>query len=124
MDKEYSAMSEKPLHRGRGGGGSSLSQSSHLSPHTVQHLLDTLAEEVAQALARGESYTIPGVGTFTVAQRKPRPYADLNNPGQQLVSQPYTAIKFRPAHTLLVTLNALDPDSRYKVPGRSPRKRK
>ena len=99
-------------------------KSSHLSPHTVHYLLDTLAYEVAQSLARGESYTIPGVGTLTVAQRKPRPYADLNNPGRQLVSQPYTAIKFRPAHTLLVTLNAIDPDSRYKIPGRSPRKKR
>ena len=27
-------------------------KSSHISPHTVQHLLDTLADEVAQALAR------------------------------------------------------------------------
>lgn len=98
-------------------------KASHLSPRTIQHLLDTLAEEVAQTLARGESYTIPGVGTLSVAQRKARPYTDLNHPGQQLVSQPYTAIKYRPAHTLLTRLNTLDPNHRYKLPGRSPRKR-
>ena len=124
MKKENNhALPESPL-LGRGRGEASLSRASHLSPHTVQHLLYTLADEVAHALAREGRYTIPDVGTFTVVQRKARPYADLNNPGRQLVSQPYTAIKFRPAHTLLLSLNALDPDSRYKVPGRSPRKRK
>lgn len=99
-------------------------KSSHLSPRTINHLLDTLAEEMAQALAREGRYTIPGVGTFVAAERKPRPYNDLNNPGTTHMSQPHTIIKYRPATTLLARLNALDPDSRYKVPGRSPRKKR
>ena len=96
----------------------SLSRASHLSEAAVTRLLDTIAHEAAEALARGESFTIPGIGVIKAAQRKPRPYNDLNNPGTTLMSQPHTVLKFRPADTLIAHLNTLDPEQRFKRPNK------
>ena len=113
-------MSEKPLHRGRG--GSSLSQSSHLSPHTVQHLLDTLADEVAQALARGESYTIPGVCTLSARTLAAKATSNLRaGTGDAAMGECVTParrkIKCRPAKQLLAKVNSQLPQGMLPIVG-------
>ena len=52
-------------------------KSSHLSPRTIEHLLTTLADEVAQALARGDSYTIPGIGTISTKELRAKSTSNL-----------------------------------------------
>ena len=90
---------------------------SNLSPHTINHLLDVMSQEAAAALARGEAFTIPGIGTIKAVARKARPYNDLNNPGQSLIGRPHTVLKFRPSEGFIRSLNAISPDKNFKIPG-------
>lgn len=93
-------------------------KSSHLSPRTIQHLLDTLAEEVAATLATGESYTIPGVGTLSVADRKARTYHDVRYPGTMMQCPEHAVVKFHPARELIDRLNAQSLTRTFKRPCR------
>ena len=52
-------------------------KSSHLSPRTIELLLTTLADEVAQAIARGDSYTIPGIGTISTKELRAKSTSNL-----------------------------------------------
>lgn len=116
MEKEnHPAIPESPP-LGRGRGEAALSRASHLSPRTIQHLLDTLAEEVAQTLARGESYTIPGVGTLIVTNRKSRTFHNVRVPGTMIQCPEHSVVRFHPARELIDNLNAQNPARIFKRP--------
>lgn len=93
-------------------------QASHLSPRTIQHLLTTLAEEVAQALARGDSYTIPGIGTISTKELRAKSTCNLvvgdGDPMGEHTTPARRKIKFRADLNLLRRANGLS------VPGSLP----
>lgn len=86
-------------------------QASHLSPRTIQHLLTSLAEEVAQALARGESYTIPGIGTISTKELRSKSTSNLvvgdGDPMGEHITPARRKIKFRAELDLLRRANGL-----------------
>jgi integration host factor subunit beta len=44
----------------------------HLSARVVEELLDTILEEVGEALSRGDRVELRGFGAFSVRDRRPR----------------------------------------------------
>ena len=68
--------------------------SSHLSPHTVNHLLEVLSDEITAALARGDTFTIPGIGTISCRELRERTTSNLRE-GNKSTTQGSLAIPAR-----------------------------
>ena len=92
-------------------------QASHLSPRTIELLLTTLAEEVAQALARGDSYTIPGIGAISCRELRERTTSNLREGNKSTTQGSLTIparrkITFRADISLVRKANAKNTDGK------------
>ena len=84
---------------------------SNLSPRTVNHLLEVLSDEISAALARGETFTIPGIGTISCRELRERTTSNLrggnNGAIQGSIAIPARRkISFRADLALVRTANA------------------
>ena len=96
-----------------------LSKKSHLSEAAVARLLDTIAHEAAEALARGESFTIPGVCTLTTRELGATTTTNLcsSKDGSAHTTPPRRKVRCKPAKELLALANAQVPQGQLPIVG-------
>jgi DNA-binding protein HU-beta len=70
---------------------------------TLRQGLRGLIETATETLARGDSVTVPGFGTFTCVQREARPGRDPAT-GETIIIGPSTEPRFVPGKTLKDTI--------------------
>ena len=93
--------------------------SSNLSPRTIKLLLSSLADEIASAIARGENITIPGIGTFSAKEMKPKTTSNLvvgtgKSMGEH-TSPARKKMKFKADPALIKKINAETPAGGLQV---------
>ena len=90
---------------------------SHLSPRTINHLLEVLSDEIAAALARGDTFTIPGIGTISCRELRERTTSNLTagskgNAMGELAIPARRKISFRADLSLVRKANAKNTDGK------------
>jgi integration host factor subunit alpha len=80
-----------------------------LSRHESAELVETVLDEIASALARGEMVKISSFGSFSVRQ-KGRRIGRNPKTGEEVPIQPRQVLVFRPSHVLKGRINGIDVD--------------
>ncbi|MDF1552472.1 MAG: HU family DNA-binding protein [Deferrisomatales bacterium] len=87
-----------------------MSQAMGVAKEKAAVALDALVGRVAAAVEEGDRVVIPGLGTFTRADRKPRKGRDLRT-GESLVIPACRVAKFSAARSLAKRLNPEVPEA-------------
>jgi len=84
----------------------SMAQSANLTKADAERLLHAFMETITKCLAKGETISLIGFGTFSVADRAAR---GCRNPqtGERMVIPARTVAKFRPGKKLAEAVNLL-----------------
>ena len=74
------------------------------TPKEAEAFLNSLQDWISLVLAKGESITLPGFGTFKVSQRKPRTGVNPRT-GEKIKINAKTVVRFVPSKKLNAALN-------------------
>ncbi|MEL6198121.1 MAG: integration host factor subunit alpha [Pseudomonadota bacterium] len=82
-----------------------------LSRNESADLVETILDEISQALVRGEHVKISSFGTFSVRDKGPRMGRNPKT-GEEVPIDPRRVLVFRPSHIMKERINLEDADSR------------